>query len=541
MLGSKDDRMLLFVLKRLLYVCRSRSAFRSSALRWSISRPEGRRARSFPTIRRRPIAAQIREAYGFDKPPPVQYLLWLRRVLTGDFGMSITTRRTVISEVMPAMLNTFKLAGGAILLACIAGSRSERSEPIATEGSPTASSARSASPAYQCRNIGWAWCWWCCSRSIWESCRRPEWARPSPGIWDQFSHLILPTLTLAVVPAGLIARSVRSTVGEILDQEFVQTLHANGLPPSRVFLHVIKNAAPPALAVIGLEFARLLGGSILVETVFSWPGTGFLLNSAIFMRDLPVVQGTVLGLAMFFVLTNVLVDILQMAVRPAFQTRPRSRRSRAMTDQRARAAGGGNAPTWVRRRRQLLGRSGDAAVTRPGDVDLRRDPHCDRARWRSSPPCSASKTLDKTSIVRRLKPPGTPGYPLGTDELGRDLLTRLIYGGRLSLLMGFMPVLIATLVAERSGSSRAMRAASSIPPSCAPWTSSTPSLGLLAVAISGVLGGGVINGLISLTLIFIPSIARVSESVTMQVGTQDFVDAARATGAYPIRSCSAMC
>jgi peptide/nickel transport system permease protein len=121
------------------------------------------------------------------------------------------------------------------------------------------------------------------------------------------------------VPAGLIARSVRSTVGEILGQEFVQTLHANGLPPAHVFFHVIKNAAPPALAVIGLEFARLLGGSILVETVFSWPGTGFLLNSAIFMRDLPVVQGTVLALAMFFALTNVLVDILQMVFDPRFK------------------------------------------------------------------------------------------------------------------------------------------------------------------------------------------------------------------------------
>jgi peptide/nickel transport system permease protein len=142
---------------------------------------------------------------------------------------------------------------------------------------------------------------------------------PRSSFWDQASHLILPTLALAVVPAGLIARSVRSTVGEILNQEFVQTLYANGLPPLHVFHHVIKNAAPPALAVIGLEFARLLGGSILVETVFSWPGTGFLLNSAIFMRDLPVVQGTVLVLAMFFVLTNVLVDILQMIFDPRFK------------------------------------------------------------------------------------------------------------------------------------------------------------------------------------------------------------------------------
>jgi peptide/nickel transport system permease protein len=139
----------------------------------------------------------------------------------------------------------------------------------------------------------------------------------------------------------------------------------------------------------------------------------------------------------------------------------------------------------------------------------------------------------KTSVIRRLKPPGTPGYPLGTDELGRDLFTRLIYGGRLSLLMGFIPVFIATLVGGTLGILAGY--AGGLVNTAIMRTMDVfyafPSV-LLAVAISGVLGGGVINGLISLTLIFIPSIARVSESVTMQVGTQDFVDAARVTGAY---------
>ena len=139
----------------------------------------------------------------------------------------------------------------------------------------------------------------------------------------------------------------------------------------------------------------------------------------------------------------------------------------------------------------------------------------------------------KTSVIRRLKPPGTPGYPLGTDELGRDLFTRLIYGGRLSLLMGFIPVFIATLVGGTLGILAGY--AGGLVNTAIMRTMDVfyafPSV-LLAVAISGVLGGGVVNGLISLTLIFIPSIARVSESVTMQVGTQDFVDAARVTGAY---------
>jgi peptide/nickel transport system permease protein len=140
----------------------------------------------------------------------------------------------------------------------------------------------------------------------------------------------------------------------------------------------------------------------------------------------------------------------------------------------------------------------------------------------------------KTSMVHRLKPPGTAGHLLGTDELGRDLLARLIYGGRLSLFMGFTPVLVATLVGGGLGILAGFAGG---------WVNTAimrtmdvfyafPSV-LLAVAISGALGGGVINGLLSLTLVFIPSIARVSESVTIQVRTQDFVEAARATGAYP--------
>ena len=137
------------------------------------------------------------------------------------------------------------------------------------------------------------------------------------------AHMVLPTIALSVIPLGVMTRTVRSTIKEILNMEFVTALQAKGMNDRQILFHVLKNAAPAALAVIGLEFARLLGGSILVETVFSWPGTGFLLNSAIFMRDLPIVQGTVLALAMFFVLTNVIVDILQMMLDP------RLRRARA--------------------------------------------------------------------------------------------------------------------------------------------------------------------------------------------------------------------
>ena len=134
--------------------------------------------------------------------------------------------------------------------------------------------------------------------------------------WDYIRFLILPAVTMSVIPMGIIARSVKALVGEILSQEFVQALAAKGLTHRGVFRHVLKNAAPTTFAVMGLQLGYLLGGSILIETVFAWPGTGFLLNSAIFQRVLPLLQGTILLLAMFFVVLNLIVDVLQTAVDP---------------------------------------------------------------------------------------------------------------------------------------------------------------------------------------------------------------------------------
>ncbi|MBC2806277.1 ABC transporter permease subunit, partial [Rhizobium ruizarguesonis] len=94
---------------------------------------------------------------------------------------------------------------------------------------------------------------------------------------------------------------------------------AKGLMNRQIMRHVVRNAAPTAISVMGLQLGYLLGGSILIETVFSWPGTGFLLNGAIFTRDLPILQGTILVLAMFFVLLNLIVDVLQSAIDPRIQ------------------------------------------------------------------------------------------------------------------------------------------------------------------------------------------------------------------------------
>ena len=138
----------------------------------------------------------------------------------------------------------------------------------------------------------------------------------------------------------------------------------------------------------------------------------------------------------------------------------------------------------------------------------------------------------KTSMLRRLLPPGERGYLLGTDELGRDMLTRLLYGGRVSLSMGLAPVVLATGIGGALGIIAGYfgRHVNMLIMRVIDVFYAFPSV-LLAVAMAGVLGAGIVNSLISLTLVFIPPIARVAESVTTQVRNQDFVEAARATGA----------
>ena len=134
--------------------------------------------------------------------------------------------------------------------------------------------------------------------------------------WAHIRHMILPAVTMSVIPMGIIARTVRALVAEILSQEFIAGLKAKGMSAFGIFRHVVKNAAPTALAVMGIQLGYLLGGSILIETVFSWPGTGLLLNDAIFQRDLPLLQGTILVLACFFVVLNLIVDVMQTAIDP---------------------------------------------------------------------------------------------------------------------------------------------------------------------------------------------------------------------------------
>ena len=259
----------------------------------------------------------LRHAYGFDRSLPVQYFKWLEHVATGDFGTSIMTRRSVVSEVMPAVANTMILAAAAVIFGfafgCLFGIVAGYTAGTVKDRAVTGIAVAGVSiPHY-----------WLGMVLIVIFAVNLN-LLPATGMgeggfgwdWASLSHLILPALTLSVIPAGIIARAVRGTVAEVRKQDFVQTLYAKGLPGRRIFVHIVKNAIPTVLAIMGLQLAQLLGGSILVETVFSWPGTGFLLNNAIFTRDLPVLQGTILVLSLFFVLINLVVDIAQSTFDP---------------------------------------------------------------------------------------------------------------------------------------------------------------------------------------------------------------------------------
>jgi len=266
------------------------------------------------------LMEEIKAAYGLDKPLPIQYLKWLMHVAGGDFGTSIMTRRSVVSEVLPAVGKTALLAITAITisfaLGITLGLLAGFSDRRVTDRSITAFAVVGISVPHYWLGMVLVVIFAVQFQALPATGMGPAGTHVWEFGWKDLSHLVLPALTLAMIPTGVLARSVRAMVAEVRRQEFVQTLKGKGLRRPRIFLHIIKNAAPPILAIMGLQFAQLLGGSILVETVFAWPGTGFLLNAAIATRDLPLLQGTVIVLATFFVLTNLAVDILQTAIDP---------------------------------------------------------------------------------------------------------------------------------------------------------------------------------------------------------------------------------
>ncbi|MGM3422590.1 ABC transporter permease [Pseudomonas benzopyrenica] len=269
------------------------------------------------------LQRQMMRVYGFDRPLPEQFLRWVWRALHGDLGTSIATSRPVTSEVLKAVGNTLMIALLASLIGFSLGSlfgfvagyfRNSWADRLASLVSVVGVSL----PNYW---LGMMLVIVFSAQLMWLPATGAGPGGSSDWRWDwaHVQYLILPAVTMSFIPMGIVARTVRALVADTLAQEFVIGLRARGLSERGVLSHVVKNCAPTALAVVGLQLGYLLGGSILIETVFAWPGTGFLLNQAIFQRDLPLLQGSILILALFFVLLNLLVDVLQTVLDPRIE------------------------------------------------------------------------------------------------------------------------------------------------------------------------------------------------------------------------------
>ena len=246
---------------------------------------------------------------------------WLARALSGDFGKSIQTNRPVLGEVLHALANTLFVSVGAVLvsfpLALLLGTLAAYHIGRAPDRVATGVAVIGISvPNY----------WFAIVLIIIFAVELhvlPAAGMGSAGSdgfdplhWAQLKYAVLPVLATALVPLGIIMRSTRAAVADTLSQEFILTLRAKGLRGWGVLRHALRNALPQVLTVMGLQFGYLVGGSILIETIFTWPGTGFLLNKAILTRDIPMLQGAMLILALWFVVINLVVDLLQTALDP---------------------------------------------------------------------------------------------------------------------------------------------------------------------------------------------------------------------------------
>jgi ABC-type dipeptide/oligopeptide/nickel transport system permease component len=259
------------------------------------------------------ILEKIRADLGLDKPLPIQYLVFIKNILIhGDFGYSYRTQRPVSQEIKGRFINSIKLGVTAIVIAIliglICGTLSAIKENSKLDRFFTISSLISLStPTF------WSGLLLIIFFSVYL-----KWL-PAGGMSGLKSY-ILPAIALGLPASAVIIRMVRTSLLEVLHENYIRTAKAKGLSPLRVILrHALKNALIPTVTIIGLQFGWLLGGTVVVETVFSWPGMGQLIITGILGRDYPMVQGAIIVLAFAFICINLFVDILYTYLDPRIQ------------------------------------------------------------------------------------------------------------------------------------------------------------------------------------------------------------------------------
>jgi peptide/nickel transport system permease protein len=262
--------------------------------------------------------AILHHQLGLDQPLPVRYVKWLGKATHGDLGYSLQRRRSVGSLLKQAWWNTallalvtalFGLISGAVLGIIAAIHRGKWIDRLVS----TVTLAGLSVPSF----------WLAILLLIVFSAQLkmlPTSGTGTSGGLLQFGrHLIMPVLAGGLVTQGITARVTRASMVEAYESDFVGTLRAKGLKSYQVLWHVFKNSLSPILTTSGLQIGYLLGGQVLIETIFAWPGMGVLVYNAIEQRDLQVVQGAMLVIAGGFVVINLIVDIVQVAVSPGLQ------------------------------------------------------------------------------------------------------------------------------------------------------------------------------------------------------------------------------
>lgn len=253
--------------------------------------------------------ALLRRQWRLDEPLPVQYAYWLQRAVQGDFGRSIVSRVPARAEIATRFPATLALTVTSMAVSIVLGLAfgvvaAVRHNTLLDRASMVVALLGVCTPSF------WLGLMLMLLFSV-----RLGWLPPfgKGGI----EHLILPSLTLGTAASAIIARVTRSSMLEVLSEDYVRTARAKGLNERVIVVrHALKNALIPIITILGLEFGGLLAGSVVTETIFAYPGVGLLLINSINNRDFPVVQGAMLLFALQFVLVNLLVDVIYARVDP---------------------------------------------------------------------------------------------------------------------------------------------------------------------------------------------------------------------------------
>ena len=242
------------------------------------------------------VVQLVRKDLGLDKPLPQQFAHFFVNALRGDFGISMVSKRPVSEEIASRFMPTFWLTVASMLWA-VAFGRLGMTLAVSGISFPAFALGMLLMQVFSVE-LGWL---------------------PTVGA-DSWRHYILPSITLGAAVAAVMARFTRASFVEVLQEDYMRTARAKGVRESVVVMkHGLRNAMIPVVTMMGLQFGFLLGGSIVVEKVFNWPGLGRLLVDSVEMRDYPVIQAEVLLFSLEFILINLLVDMLYAAINPAIR------------------------------------------------------------------------------------------------------------------------------------------------------------------------------------------------------------------------------